>query len=110
MELYNSFAIIIVLAALFGYVNFRFLKFPNTIGVMIIALVGSLVIVLLGNVYPKIFSHTIRLINTVDFYTVLNAALYQYEIHQHPAFVATGLPNYRHQFSKKNLLLFNAYF
>ncbi len=71
MELYNSFAIIIVLAAVFGYLNFRFLKFPNTIGVMIIALVGSLVIVLLGNVYPKLFSHTIRLINTVDFYSVL---------------------------------------
>ncbi len=71
MELYNSFAIIIVLAAVFGYVNFRFLKFPNTIGVMIIALVSSLAIVLLGNVYPKLFSHTIRLINTVDFYTVL---------------------------------------
>lgn len=71
MEVYNSFAILIVLAALFGYVNFRFLKFPNTIGVMIIALVSSLVILLLGNVYPKLFSHTIRLINTVDFYTVL---------------------------------------
>ena len=71
MELYNSFAIIIVLAALFGYVNFRFLKFPNTIGVMIIALVSSLAIVLLGKFYPALFSHSIRLIKSLDFYTVL---------------------------------------
>ena len=71
MELYNSFAIIIVLAALFGYVNFRFLKFPNTIGVMIIALVSSLAIVLLGKFYPALFGHSIRLIKSLDFYTVL---------------------------------------
>lgn len=71
MELYNSFAVIIVLAALFGYVNFRFLKFPNTIGVMIIALVSSLAIVLLGKFYPALFGHSIRLIKSLDFYTVL---------------------------------------
>ena len=71
MELYNSFAVIIVLAALFGYVNFRFLKFPNTIGVMIIALVSSLAIVLLGKFYPALFGHSMRLIKSLDFYTVL---------------------------------------
>ena len=71
MELYDSFAIIIVLAALFGYLNFRFLKLPNTIGVMTIALVGSLVIVLLGKFYPALFGHSIRLIKSLDFYTVL---------------------------------------
>lgn len=71
MELYNSFALIIVLAALFGYINFRFLKFPNTIGVMIISLVVSLGVVLFGKVYPSLFSHSIRLISSIDFYTVL---------------------------------------
>lgn len=71
MDLYNSFAIIIVLAAVFGYVNFRFLKFPSTIGVMIISLVTSLLIVLFGSVYPTLFSHTTELIKSVDFYTVL---------------------------------------
>jgi CPA1 family monovalent cation:H+ antiporter len=71
MELYNSFAIIIVLAALFGYINFRFLKFPNTIGVMIISLVASLGVVLFGKVYPSLFGHSIQLIKSIDFYTVL---------------------------------------
>ncbi|MEO7310686.1 MAG: sodium:proton antiporter [Chitinophagaceae bacterium] len=71
MELYNSFAIIIVMAAVFGYVNFRVLKLPNTIGVMIIALVASLIIVLLGKVNATWFSHTTNLIKSVDFYTVL---------------------------------------
>lgn len=71
MELYKTFALIISLAAVFGYINFRFLKLPNTIGVMIIALVSSLVAVLIGNIYPAFFSETIELIKSVDFYQVL---------------------------------------
>ena len=71
MELYNSFAIIIVLAAIFGYLNFRFLKFPTIIGVMTISLVTSLCIVLIGKVYPELFGHYIQLIKSVDFDTIL---------------------------------------
>ncbi|MGF7232660.1 cation:proton antiporter [Arachidicoccus sp.] len=71
MELYNSFAVIIVLAAVFGYINVRFIKLPSAIGVMIISLVGSLMMIGLEKLYPNLFQETLRLIKSLDFYTIL---------------------------------------
>ncbi len=51
MELYYSFSVLIVLAALFSYANLRFLKLPGTIGIMIIAMLVSVAIRLLGDSY-----------------------------------------------------------
>lgn len=71
MELYNTFSIIVVLAAIFGFINFKFLKLPNTIGVMTISIIASLAAVVLGWWRPGIFETTIHLIQTVDFNTIL---------------------------------------
>lgn len=71
MEIYNYFTVIILLAAAFGYFNIRFLKLPRTIGVMIIALLTSLVIVLAASYFPDLFVQTKAMILSVDFYTVL---------------------------------------
>lgn len=71
MELYNTFSIIIVLAAVFGFVNFKFLKLPNTIGVMLISIIVSVAAVIIGWWKPSIFETTIHLIQTVDFNTIL---------------------------------------
>ncbi len=71
MELYNSLAIIIVLAAVYGFINVRYLKLPNTIAVMIMALLTSLVMILVGMIFPSFLSKTIKMIDQVDFYTIL---------------------------------------
>lgn len=71
MGLYNTFTIIIVLAALFGFVNFKFLKLPNTIGVMIISIIVSLGVVVIGWWKPAVFERTTSFIEAVDFNTVL---------------------------------------
>ena len=71
MALYNIFAVLTVLAALFGYVNHRFIKLPGTIGIMIISLLFSLLIILLGDLQPVLFAEIIRLIKSIDFYTIL---------------------------------------
>lgn len=88
MDFYNTFSIITVLAALFGYINYRFLKFPNTIGVMIIALVISLIMIIAGVADPTLFAHTRELIRSVDFYTLvmkvmLSFLLFAGSIHIH---------------------------
>ena len=44
MEFFPLFSAAIAVAALFSYLNHRFLKFPTTIGVMAMALVASLVL------------------------------------------------------------------
>ena len=47
MELFPLFSAVLVVAALFSYLNHRFFGLPTTIGVMLIALVFSLLLVLL---------------------------------------------------------------
>ena len=48
MSLLSISSILITVSALFAYVNYRTLKLPNTIGIMVISLCFSLVLVLLG--------------------------------------------------------------
>jgi len=43
-----------VLSAIFAYINFRILKLPNTIGLMLVSLVFSLLILLIGYFFPSI--------------------------------------------------------
>jgi CPA1 family monovalent cation:H+ antiporter len=71
MQLYNALAIITVLAALFGYINHRFIRLPDTIGVMLISLVVSLGIVALGLIRPDLLNKATQLVRGIDFYTLL---------------------------------------
>lgn len=50
MSLLTITSILITVSALFAYVNYRTLKLPNTIGIMVISLLFSLALVLLGNI------------------------------------------------------------
>ncbi len=61
MTLFNIAAMLLVLAALFGYLNHRFLKLPHTIGLTIITLVFSLGILLLDALFPQtVVKETVR--------------------------------------------------
>ncbi|WP_265426825.1 cation:proton antiporter [Chryseobacterium sp. YIM B08800] len=76
MELYYSFSALIVLASIFAYINYRFLKLPSTIGIMVIAIVVSIILVLFGeNFLPKTFGHLNDLMNSIDFTEVLMGAM-----------------------------------
>ena len=71
MQVYNLITIIVVLTATFGYINFRFIKLPATIGIMLISLVASLIVIAIGTWHPAFFSRTSNLVNAVDFDTAL---------------------------------------
>ncbi|PYF77376.1 cation:proton antiporter [Pedobacter nutrimenti] len=75
MELYYSFSVLIVLASFFAYLNLRYLKLPSTIGIMIIAMVTSILMVVTGNLFPKTFGHFSTLLQDVDFTEVLMGAM-----------------------------------
>lgn len=75
MELYYTFSILIVLAAIFSYLNLRFLKLPSTIGIMIIAMVASLSLVAVGKSYPHLAIRFSNIIASVDFSEVLMGAM-----------------------------------
>lgn len=71
MELYYSFSVLIVLASFFAYLNLRFLKLPSTIGVMVIAMISSVLLVITGNMFPRTLSRFSTLLQDVDFTEVL---------------------------------------
>jgi len=52
MNSIESISIIITLAALLAYINIKFLKLPSTIGLMVLALLLSLVILLTSSIAP----------------------------------------------------------
>jgi len=74
MSIIDTIAILISLAALFSYINYRFLKIPNTIGLLAIALLMSLLIVLAGKFgFPVLIDQAKLLLKGIDF----NEALMQ---------------------------------
>lgn len=75
MELYYSFSVLIVLASFFSYLNLRYLKLPSTIGIMIIAMISSIVLVITGRIFPDTFTHFSKLLLDVDFTEVLMGAM-----------------------------------
>jgi len=71
MSLYHTFTIIIVFAALFGYINYRFIRLPNTIGIMIISLVASLIMIAVNSMFPSLLVNSREMISSIDFHEVL---------------------------------------
>lgn len=67
MKLFNILASLITISALFSYLNHRFIKLPTTIGVMAISLLGSLGIILLGNLGFGSEEEALQLVNSIDF-------------------------------------------
>jgi len=71
MDLFIIASILIVFSALFGYLNVRFLKLPNTIGLMIIAILFTLGLFLSNLIDPRLLNLAEVLVGKIDFKTVL---------------------------------------
>ena len=71
MDYFTIATILIVLSAVFGYINERFLKMPLTIGLMIITIVFTLIIVIIGQYDDTLLLREKELITQIDFKTVL---------------------------------------
>ncbi|WP_299049204.1 sodium:proton antiporter [uncultured Polaribacter sp.] len=71
MDTYVIATILIFLAAIFGYINIKFLKMPNTIGLMIITIIFTLGVLLLSYVDPTLLNLEKSIIANIDFKTLL---------------------------------------
>ncbi|NRB50131.1 MAG: sodium:proton antiporter [Saprospiraceae bacterium] len=71
MSLFAILSILIVLAAIFGYINVRFIKLPITIGMMLISIIFSLIVLIIGQIDPTILKLEQQLIGGIDFEKVL---------------------------------------
>lgn len=67
MSLFEIIAILLTLAALFSYINYRVIHLPTTIGVMLIALFFSLGLIFLGTFFPVVNLWATELLTRIDF-------------------------------------------
>jgi CPA1 family monovalent cation:H+ antiporter len=67
MSQFDLIAVVIVLAALFSFLNFRLLKLPPTIGLMAVTLLFSVLVVALGSILPSVAHEARAIVAQVDF-------------------------------------------
>jgi CPA1 family monovalent cation:H+ antiporter len=67
MSLFETISILIVLAAIFSYLNHRFLRLPTTIGLLSMALVVSLLLLWFGRGSSQVYDFAQSLLASIDF-------------------------------------------
>ena len=71
MNYFEIASILVVLSAVFGYINEKYLKLPTTIGLMLIAIIFTLITIVSSYINPILFDHQRQLISNIDFSVVL---------------------------------------
>ncbi len=71
ISLFQTLTMVIGAAALFSYINHKFLKLPTTIGLMIMALVLSGFLIVLGWFDKEAMMDTCRIVHVIDFRQLL---------------------------------------
>lgn len=71
MDFFHLLSILIVISALFSYINFRYLKLPNAIGIMLVSLFFSFVVLVAGYFFPTIKEFAAAQLNSIDFSELL---------------------------------------
>ncbi|MGA0557665.1 cation:proton antiporter [Larkinella sp. VNQ87] len=71
MDLFSLITLLIVIAALFAYLNTRLLKLPDAIGIMVVSLGCSLLLIALHSVRPTWFTLARQTVAAIDFNRVL---------------------------------------
>lgn len=68
MGILDIAATLITLSAFFGFLNYRYIKLPTTIGMMLIALIFSLLLLVMGKLgFGEIKNHAQTLLGSIDF-------------------------------------------
>lgn len=69
--MFQSFSIIFLFAALFSYVNYRWMKLPSTIGIMILSLLTALLVIVSEPILPTTYQFFCDLVLNADFKNLL---------------------------------------
>jgi len=71
MNYFEIASVLVMLSAVFGYINEKYLKLPTTIGLMLIAIIFTLITIVSSYVNPVLFDQQRQLISQIDFSVVL---------------------------------------
>ena len=66
MQPFDIIAVLISLAAIFGYLNYRYIKLPTTIGLMLLGLLFSFVIIIAGQFKPGLAEYAKSFVENVE--------------------------------------------
>src|ERR1700761_2004693 len=76
MELFLIIALLVIVSAIYSYINARYIKLPGTIGIITIAIAVSVITIIIDKLDPSIASHLTILAKHINFSaTVLNIML-----------------------------------
>jgi len=76
MELFLIIALLVVISAVYSYINARFFRLPGTIGIITIAIIVSIITIIIDKLDPAIAHHLTVLAAHINFSsTVLNIML-----------------------------------
>ncbi len=78
MPTFDVIAILLTLAAIFGYVNFRYIKLPTTIGIMLLGLLFSLLVIVAGKFSPTITETATLFVAGIEFNEALLGIMLSY--------------------------------
>ena len=67
MRLFDMIAVLLVLAGLCSYINYRFLRLPSTIGLMAITLIASILLVAVGQFVPILRFEAQLFVGRIDY-------------------------------------------
>lgn len=67
MDSFQIIAVLLTITAVLSFFNYKYLKLPVTIGVMIISLILSIIILILGNIAPGLREFALEYVRGLDF-------------------------------------------
>ena len=71
MQSREIFILIVCLAALFAYINARFIKLQQTIGIVVLSILFSIFVMLAGSFFPFQASKFVHIVPSIDFHNLL---------------------------------------
>ena len=91
MKYYEILTILIVICAVFAYINARFIKLPPAIGIMILSLLSSLAIIIIGRTDSGFSAFAVNMIKVIDFRTLLMQSMLGFLLFAGSVHIDTGM-------------------
>jgi len=71
MQLFVLIALLVIVSAIYSYINARFVKLPGTIGIITIAIIGSVLTVIADHLDPDIGQRLMSVAKEINFSTIV---------------------------------------
>ncbi|MEM9829208.1 MAG: sodium:proton antiporter [Bacteroidota bacterium] len=71
MDIFTIITVLVVLSSLFAYINVRFFRLPATIGLMIMAIILTIIVLLIGQFNASVTEYAENLIGSIDLSNII---------------------------------------